>query len=208
LEVAIRHHQAGELQQAEAAYRQVLALQPDQPEALHFLGILCYQTGRLQEAAAHLAKATQLRPEQAAFHSNLGAVYQALGKLEAAIGCYSQAVALQPDHLQALFNLGLCHFQLGQYDQAELYYRQALAPAAPGCPDPDGAGPDLPTEGVAGNGHRPSRAGAGARVYPQSGRKNWPSSAARRGSWSAPLSSIGSSWSRIRSKRPCTMAWA
>jgi len=127
LEAATRHHQAGELQQAEAAYRQVLALQPDQPEALHFLGILCYQTGRLEEAAAHMAKATQLRPEQAAFHSNLGAVYQALGKREAAIGCYSQAVALQPDHLQALFNLGLCHFQLGQYDQAEEYYRRALA---------------------------------------------------------------------------------
>ncbi|MFS8823059.1 tetratricopeptide repeat protein [Synechococcus sp. W60.2] len=127
LEAATRHHQAGDLQQAEAAYRQVLALQPDQPEALHFLGILCYQTGRLEEAAAHMTKATQLRPEQAAFHSNLGAVYQALGKLEAAIGCYSQAVALQPDHLQALFNLGLCHFQLGQYDQAEEYYRRALA---------------------------------------------------------------------------------
>lgn len=126
LEAATRCHQAGELQQAEAAYRQVLALQPDQPEALHFLGILCYQTGRLEEAAAHLAKATQLRPNRPAFHSNLGAVYQALGKREAAIGCYSQAVALQPDYLQALFNLGLCHFQLGQYDQAEEYYRRRV----------------------------------------------------------------------------------
>jgi protein O-GlcNAc transferase len=127
LEAAIRQHEAGDLQQAEAAYRQVLALQPEQPDALYFLGILCYQTGRLEEAAAHLAKAAQLRPDQAAFQSNLGAVYQALGKLEAAIECYSQAVALQPDHLQALFNLGLCHFQLGQYDQAEEYYRRALA---------------------------------------------------------------------------------
>jgi protein O-GlcNAc transferase len=127
LEAAIRQHEAGDLQQAEGAYRQVLALQPEQPDALYFLGILCYQTGRLEEAAAHLAKAAQLRPDQAAFQSNLGAVYQALGKLEAAIECYSQAVALQPDHLQALFNLGLCHFQLGQYDQAEEYYRRALA---------------------------------------------------------------------------------
>ncbi|MFS8906391.1 tetratricopeptide repeat protein [Synechococcus sp. O70.2] len=127
LEAAIRQHEAGDLQQAEGAYRQVLALQPEQPDALYFLGILCYQTGRLEEAAAHLAKAAQLRPDQAAFQSNLGAVYQALGKLEAAIGCYRQAVALQPDHLQAFYNLGLCHFQLGQYDQAELYYRRALA---------------------------------------------------------------------------------
>jgi protein O-GlcNAc transferase len=127
LEAAIRQHEAGDLQQAEGAYRQVLALQPEQPDALYFLGILCYQTGRLEEAAAHLAKAAQLRPDQAAFQSNLGAVYQALGKLEAAIECYSRAVALQPDYLQALFNLGLCHFQLGQYDQAEEYYRRALA---------------------------------------------------------------------------------
>jgi protein O-GlcNAc transferase len=126
-QAATQWHQSGELQQAEAAYRQVLSLQPDQPDALHLLGILYYQTGRLEEAVALISQAIQIKPGQAAFHSNLGAVLQALDRLEEAITHYTQAVAFQPDHLQALFNLGLCHFQLGQYDQAEPYYQQALA---------------------------------------------------------------------------------
>ncbi|MGQ9837221.1 MAG: tetratricopeptide repeat protein [Cyanobacteriota bacterium] len=127
LEAATQWHQSGNLQQAEAAYRQVLSLQPNQPDALHLLGILYYQTGRLEEALAAISEAIRLKPGQAAFHSNLGAVLQALGRLEEAITHYTQAVALQPDHLQALFNLGFCHFQLGQYEQAEPYYRQVLA---------------------------------------------------------------------------------
>ncbi|MCJ2541945.1 tetratricopeptide repeat protein [Thermostichus vulcanus] len=126
-QAATQWHQSGELQQAEAAYRQVLSLKPDQPDVLHLLGILYYQTGHLEEAVALISQAIQINPKQAAFHSNLGAVFQALGKLEEAISQYTHAAALQPDHLQALFNLGLCHFQLGQYDQAEHYYQQALA---------------------------------------------------------------------------------
>ncbi len=127
LATAIRHHEAGDWQQAEAAYRQVLALQPDQAEVLHLLGILCYQSGRLEEAAGYLERAVALQSQQAAFHSNLGVVYQALGRLEQAIAQYSQAAALQPDHLPSLYNLALCHLQLGHLEQAEFYYQQALA---------------------------------------------------------------------------------
>lgn len=127
LQAATRWHQAGEWQQAEAAYRQLVSLQPQHPEALHLLGVLYYQTGRFQEALTAISEAIQLNPQQPAFHSNLGAVYQALGQQQEAIAHYTQAVALQPDYFQALFNLGFCYLQLGQPEPAEHYYQQALA---------------------------------------------------------------------------------
>ena len=46
LAVAIRHQKAGQLQQAETLYRQILSQQPDNPEALHYLGLIAHQAGQ------------------------------------------------------------------------------------------------------------------------------------------------------------------
>lgn len=50
IEIAIQHHQAGRLAEAEKIYRQILAQQPDHPDALHLLGVLAVQAGRLDAA--------------------------------------------------------------------------------------------------------------------------------------------------------------
>jgi hypothetical protein len=42
LRAAIRHLQAGELDQAEDLYREVLELESNQPLALHSLGLIAY----------------------------------------------------------------------------------------------------------------------------------------------------------------------
>jgi len=42
---ALGHHQAGRLIEAEALYRELLAGQPDHPDALHYLGVLALQGG-------------------------------------------------------------------------------------------------------------------------------------------------------------------
>ena len=46
LMVAIRHHQAGHRQEAEQLYRQVLEVDPQQPDAIHLLGVLAHETGQ------------------------------------------------------------------------------------------------------------------------------------------------------------------
>ncbi len=45
LATAVQHHQDGRVKEAEALYRQVLADAPDNPEALHLLGVLSLQQG-------------------------------------------------------------------------------------------------------------------------------------------------------------------
>ena len=42
-QIAVQHHQAGRLADAEALYRQILAAQPGHADALHFLGALPYE---------------------------------------------------------------------------------------------------------------------------------------------------------------------
>ena len=45
MQIALEHHRAGRLAEAEAIYRQVLARCPDHADALHLLGVLAGQTG-------------------------------------------------------------------------------------------------------------------------------------------------------------------
>ena len=50
LELALGHHQGGRLREAEALLRQILAQYPDQPDALHFLGLVAHQAGNSDAA--------------------------------------------------------------------------------------------------------------------------------------------------------------
>src|SRR5690349_7630171 len=57
---ALRAQQAGNLALAETLYRQVLDRQPDEPDSLHMLGVICYQTQRPWEAFEHIYHALEL----------------------------------------------------------------------------------------------------------------------------------------------------
>ncbi len=85
---AIEHHRAGRLQAAEQIYRQILAVAPDQPDALHLLGVIASQAGKPEVAVQYIERAIRLRGNAADFHNNLGEAYRALGKIPEAEACY------------------------------------------------------------------------------------------------------------------------
>jgi tetratricopeptide (TPR) repeat protein len=60
---AKRAHQAGQRQEAEAVYRQVLQAEPSNADALHLLGVLAYQTGQHQLALDYIERALSVRPD-------------------------------------------------------------------------------------------------------------------------------------------------
>ena len=43
IRIGLEHHQAGQLREAEQIYRQVLDIDPNNPEALHLLGVIAHQ---------------------------------------------------------------------------------------------------------------------------------------------------------------------
>jgi len=116
LSSGLRHHQAGQLEQAAACYLQALERQPNDAEALHLLGLVTYQQGRLDGAADLIGRAVALNPRAAAFHCNLAEVYRARGELDRAVACCREALRLQPNYAEAANNLGLA--LLAQQDTA------------------------------------------------------------------------------------------
>jgi Flp pilus assembly protein TadD len=127
LNQALTDHRNGLLREAEVLYRQVLAVAPDHPDALHLLGVIASQAGRHDLAADLILRAIHRNPTAAEYHANLGLALAAMNQFSQAIAAYQQAIALRPDFPDALNNLGKAHDLSGQTAQAVECYRRAIA---------------------------------------------------------------------------------
>jgi predicted O-linked N-acetylglucosamine transferase (SPINDLY family) len=125
--VALQHHQAGRLEQAEVIYRQILQVQPQHPDALHLLGVVAHQMGRHDIGADYIRQAIALKPGDAKFHNNLGETCRAQGKLADAVAHYQRALALRPGYVEAHNNLGNTLKAQGKLAEAAAHYRNVLA---------------------------------------------------------------------------------
>ena len=126
LEDLIQLHQSGRLDEAENGYRELLAENPENPEALHLLGILRAQRGDLPEAYGLVQRASELAPDNAACQHTLGEMYLSEGRLDEAQHAYDQARQLNPNLASAHAGLGQVAFLRGDIDAAEGHFRVAL----------------------------------------------------------------------------------
>jgi len=129
LQQAIKAHQAGELDEAERLYGEVLGLQAAQPDAMHFLGVLSHQRGRSDEALALIGAALKITPRHPDAHNNLGNVHKECSRLAEAEACYRRALACGPGHYNALSNLALVLEAQERLDDAFDAYTQLLQQA-------------------------------------------------------------------------------
>ncbi|MGD0464615.1 MAG: tetratricopeptide repeat protein [Tepidisphaeraceae bacterium] len=133
LELALAHHGAGRLDQAEQMYRLILSADPNEPNALDMLGAVLSQRGRHAEGLDLIDRALAIRPEAADYHANRGLVLASLGRTDEAVAAYRKSLSLRPDAPVALYNLGNALQKLDQTDEAMDCYTRALA-AAPNDP--------------------------------------------------------------------------
>ena len=115
---AVQQHQEGKLDTAETLYWDVLRSIPEQPDALHLLGVLALQRGRPADAVIRIRRAVASRPGSAVYHGNLGVALQAVGQLDDARATLERAVSLDAGHVDAGFNLGVTLQTLGALDEA------------------------------------------------------------------------------------------
>jgi len=126
MEVAVQHHKAGRLQQAEKLYNLVLQSVPDHPVVLHSLGTIAYQKGQHNIAVELISKAIASNRQVPQFYNSIGVVFVALGKLEKAVGAYKQAISLKPDYTEAYNNLALALSIQGRFTEAIANLKQAI----------------------------------------------------------------------------------
>jgi len=127
LELALRHHGAGRLKDADRLYRRLLEADPYNAVAWQMLGVIAHQLGKHELAAELIAKSIAIKPEDADAHANLALALQALGRLDAAVASYQKALALKPEHAEAHFNLGNALKDLGRFAAAAESYAKAAA---------------------------------------------------------------------------------
>ncbi len=119
LRSAVENHRAGRLGEAEAGYRQVLAVDPRHPDALHLLGLVRAQSGDPDAAIELIARAVKLRPKASDFQNNLGEVLRATGKMQAAEKRFAAVVWVDGVNVMVWLNWGAVLLDLKRPQAAE-----------------------------------------------------------------------------------------
>ena len=100
--LGIMQQNAGKKADAEATYRQAIALKADDPKSLASiqsnLAMLLTADGNLIEATPLLVQATKNDPSSVGLQDNFGVVYEKQGKKPEALAAYKQALALNPNN--------------------------------------------------------------------------------------------------------------
>jgi protein O-GlcNAc transferase len=125
-ETGIDHHRAGRLEQAQAIYHDILAVDPGNADCRFRMGLLAAQAGRPDLAIQHLRETIARGPEAATYHLHLGMILSGLGRLDEAEACYRTALRLAPDYPEAHNNLANTLGQQGRLGEAEIHYRETL----------------------------------------------------------------------------------
>jgi predicted TPR repeat methyltransferase len=126
LRIAIEHHRKGQIPQAESIYEQILAVEPNHADALHFSGVIFHQRGNNNLAIDYIGRAIKVNPSDPFYYNNLGIALKAIGKPDNAAENYRKALAIKPDYADAHNNLGDALMTLGQLVDAAESYRQAI----------------------------------------------------------------------------------
>jgi tetratricopeptide (TPR) repeat protein len=125
-EQAYQAHVRGEWEEADRAYRSVLAIHPDIASCWSNLGLVLRARAKPDEAEQAARMALRLSPDFADAHNSLGMAQHDLNRLAEAENSFRGALRLRPDHAAAWINLGLVRQKRGALGDAEACYRQAL----------------------------------------------------------------------------------
>jgi predicted O-linked N-acetylglucosamine transferase (SPINDLY family) len=132
LQLALEHHRAGRLADAEPIYRRVLAQHPDHPDALHLLGLIAHQVGRHADAKHLIERAIARHPATppADWHHHLGEARRGAGDSAGAEAAFRAAIQVEPPYAEAHNALGQVLLDQQRLDDAAACFTRAteLAP--------------------------------------------------------------------------------
>jgi Flp pilus assembly protein TadD len=124
----IAYERNGDWPEAEADFRQALALQPNQPRVLNYLGYSYVEKQQnLDEALAMIVRAVEQRPGDGFITDSLGWVLYRLGRYDEAVLQMERAVELMPVDPILNDHLGDVYWAVGRKREAQFQWRRAMS---------------------------------------------------------------------------------
>jgi tetratricopeptide (TPR) repeat protein len=124
-EAGLAHMKAGRFLDAQISCQQALAVDSNQADALHLMGLLSFQAKQYDHAVEWIGRAIRQDPRPA-FLASLGGTLQQQGRYEEALNVLDKAVQLKPDDGELWRHLGDILVQLARFDRALLSFQQVL----------------------------------------------------------------------------------
>ena len=128
LDMAKNYYDAGNFEEANKVYRQILNHDPHHSESLYMMGMIAYKINRF-EIAEQLIPLAIAAPQgnNAIYYTSLGDIFRDQGKRAPALGAYKKAILLAPNDVAAINNVAAVYLAEGKLDDAFEYCHQVLA---------------------------------------------------------------------------------
>ena len=124
---AISYEREKQWDKAEADFKRILEIEPDNADALNYLGYTWVDRGEhLTEAFGMINKALKLEPNSGAITDSLGWAHYKLGEYGKAKVQLEDAVALAPSSATIIDHLGDVYWKLGRFREAGYQWERAL----------------------------------------------------------------------------------
>lgn len=133
IQEAVAFLQRKDAQAARARLEAVLRALPGQPDALHYMGVVCLASGDARSAIGWIERSLAAAPDNFAALNNLGVACIAAGLADRAIQCFNRSIQLQPTHPDAHLHLAHLLISAGKSEPA-MRVLQRLVQIAPQHP--------------------------------------------------------------------------
>jgi len=127
LNLGIASWKFGDLEGAANVFRQVLAMNPKQPDTLRYLAAVTIEQKNVGEALEIIGRLASLGAPSPELQYNLGLLLQSTGDNQAAADCYRVTLQHKPQFGGAMINLGHALKAAGQEEEARNVWSQAVA---------------------------------------------------------------------------------
>ncbi len=122
-----RHHEAGELHEAQRCYEAALALAPGRASVLANLGLTLFKLQEFARAAPILREAIAANTDHPGVPPALGLSLEALGQWQESLNTMTSIAALQPDQAELWMSIARCHNRLDNIPASLQAWERALS---------------------------------------------------------------------------------
>lgn len=123
---AVSLHEAGQLDEAESLYRQILETAPNHPDILNLLGLVAQAKGVQNEACALFMQAIKSKPNEPSFYFNLAFSCKLNDKPIEALEYFRKVATIAPQIKETYNEIAILLMQMNNVEEARKNWRYAI----------------------------------------------------------------------------------